>query len=325
MGHVPVMLPEVLDVLSPQGAGVYVDGTFGRGGYTRGILESSSSCRVVAIDRDPSAQAAADAMKATFGERMEFIRGNFGAAKTLLQSAGFEKIDGFVLDIGVSSVQLDTAERGFSFQADGPLDMRMDNNSKGETAADIVNTYEEEALADILYQYGEERKSRRIAKVIVEKRTEKPIETTLELAEIVASALPKNFKDKIHPATRSFQALRIAVNDELGELERALEASIDLLAPNGRMVVVSFHSLEDRIVKSFFRKYGGENPRGSRHMPDIGGADNDPVYFKLEDRKAVKPTKEEAEVNPRARSARLRWAIRTDVPSKSDISAKGGA
>lgn len=300
LAHYPVMLPEVLDALSPVDGGVYVDGTFGAGGYSRAILDAAD-CTLIAIDRDPDAKLRADAMKEEYGGRLIFLRGCFGDVESLLRDAGIQKVDGFVLDLGVSSFQLDEAERGFSFRFDAPLDMRMDPEA-GQSAADLVASADEKDLADVIYQYGEERKSRRIAHKIVEMRREAPIETTFQLADIVRSCLPKPRHGDIDPATRTFQALRIAVNDELGELERALKAAESVLAPDGRMVVVSFHSLEDGAVKRFFRKKsGGESV--SRYQPQM---DVPAAEFELLTRKAVKPSKKEIEENSRSRSARLR-------------------
>lgn len=307
MSHAPVMLKEVTEMLKPADKETYVDGTFGAGGYTKAILDKAD-CRVVAIDRDRNAAARAKVMKAQYGERLIFIQGNFGDVESLLKSAGFEKVDGFVLDLGVSSMQIDEAARGFSFRFDGPLDMRMDQSQK-TTAADIVNRLDEKELADLIYRYGEERLSRRIAKRIAERRREKPFATTVDLASIVRGAFPKSKKDDIDPATRTFQALRIAVNDELGELERALAASARILRPGGRLVVVSFHSLEDARVKSFLRGESGGDPKGSRHLPVR--EKKEASKFLLLTRKAVRPSEEETRNNPRARSARLRSAVRT--------------
>ena len=295
MSHYPVMLPQVLNALSPVDGGVYVDGTFGAGGYARAIL-GAADCQVVAIDRDPDAQKRADAM---CDERLVFLRGCFGDVQSLLRGAGIERVDGFVLDIGVSSFQLDQVERGFSFRGDAPLDMRMDPES-GESAAELLERIEEKPLADLIYKYGEERKSRQIAKKIVELRRENPIHTTAQLADIVRSVVPKS-RDGIDPATRTFQALRIAVNDELGELGRALNAAKNILKPGGRMVVVSFHSLEDGLVKRFFREQSG-GEAVSRHLPQAQGAPK----FELLTRKAVKPSEKEVRENSRSRSARLR-------------------
>jgi len=299
VSHYPVMLPEILDALSPVDDGVYVDGTFGAGGYAKAILDAAD-CTVVAIDRDPDAKLRADAL----GEdRLIFLRGCFGDVEQLLADADIKKIDGFVLDLGVSSFQLDQAERGFSFRFDAPLDMRMDPQN-GQSAADLIATTEEKDLADLIYKYGEERKSRRIAHKIAETRRDHPIETTFQLADIVRSCLPKPRHGDIDPATRTFQAIRIAVNDELGELERALNAAENILKPEGRMAVVSFHSLEDGLVKRFFRKKsGGEGV--SRYQPQ---AELPPETFTLISRKAIKPSKSEVEENARSRSARLRVA-----------------
>ncbi len=297
MSHYPVMLPEVLNALSPVDGGVYVDGTFGAGGYAKAIL-AAADCTVVAIDRDPDAQKRADAFD---DKRLIFLRGCFGDVEALLKGAGIERVDGFVLDLGVSSFQLDQAERGFSFRADAPLDMRMDPEN-GQSAADLIAETDEETLADIIYKYGEEHKSRKIAHRIVEARTKGPIKTTTQLADIVHSCMPRPKRGEIDSATRTFQAIRIAVNDELGELERALEAAENILKPDGKMVVVSFHSLEDGMVKRFFKaEAGGENV--SRYMPQVEQA---PAKFELLSRKAIKPSDKEVSENARSRSARLR-------------------
>lgn len=308
--HTPVMLAEVIAALKPADGEIYIDGTFGAGGYTRAILQAAD-CVVLAIDRDPAALRVAEQFKVEFGERFIFLRGCFGNVGTLLECAGYTHVDGFVLDIGVSSMQIDQPERGFSFQKDGPLDMRMDTAS-GKTAADIVNTYDQGDLANLIYKYGEERKSRRIAKKIVERRAQTPFSTTRQLAETVAGALPKSHGQKTDPATRTFQALRIAVNDELGELERALTAAPEILKEGGRLVVVSFHSLEDGLVKQILRDYAGNREGGSRHMPPQ--VDVAPILFSMPKTKAVKPSAEEIGANPRARSARLRLAIRSAEP-----------
>ncbi len=311
MSHAPVMLSEVLEALSPADSEVYVDGTFGAGGYTKAILDSAD-CTVVAIDRDDSARQRADVLKEHYGDRLIFIHGCFGDVGDLLKEAGFEKVDGFVLDLGVSSMQLDEAERGFSFRHDAPLDMRMGRSEDTETAADIVNTYSEEDLANVIYEYGQERFSRHVAKKIIEVRAEKKIETTGALADIVRSAVRKSPNDPIDQATRTFQALRIKVNDELGELEKALEAAEKILNPGGRFVVVSFHSLEDGRVKDYLRSHSGSSPRGSRHMPEQQEESGEAV-FSLAHRKALKPGDEEVRGNPRARSARLRAAVRVEA------------
>lgn len=308
--HTSVMLDEVVATLAPKDGEVYVDGTFGFGGYTRAFLESAD-CTVIAIDRDLSAQKRADELRAEFGDRLIFVHGRFGDALELVRAAGFERIDGFVLDIGVSSMQIDQADRGFSFRFDGPLDMRMDRSS-GETAADIVNNYEQEDLANLIYKYGEDRKSRIIAKALVAERALAPIDTTTRLAEIIRAVIYKSPKDKIDPATRTFQALRIAVNDELGELERGLASAEELLKEGGRLVVVSFHSLEDGIVKSFLYERAGKTPAPSRYMP----ASTSEVLpsFALSPKKPLDPSEAETQRNPRSRSARLRGALRTSNP-----------
>lgn len=305
--HIPVMLREVVKTMAPQSGEVYVDGTFGAGGYTRALLEAAD-CTVYAIDRDPEAIIRAEKMAQDFKNRLIPLAGCFGEMKNLLAATGISQVDGIVLDIGVSSIQLSTASRGFSFLQDGPLDMRM--SKSGQSAADVVNTFDEKEIADIIYKYGEEKASRRIAARIVKTRAEQPITTTLQLAELVADVLPPKGKSKIHPATRTFQALRIFVNDELGELERALEAAIDLLKPNGRLVVVTFHSLEDWRVKTFLREKSGRNPNVSRHTPMTGEAD--PVLFKVIKNQGLTPQDDETDQNPRARSARLRYGIRTE-------------
>ncbi len=306
--HYPVMLNEVLEEVSPQDGEVYVDGTFGAGGYTRAFL-NSADCTVIAIDRDPNAKVMAEKFAEEFGGRFIFVQGCFGDALELVNAAGFKKIDGFVLDVGVSSMQIDQAQRGFSFRFDGPLDMRM--GQSGMTAADIVNDTEEEALANLIYKYGEERLSRRVAKRIVSARMEKRIETTFELADIVRQAVPRSPKDKIDPATRTFQALRIAVNDELEELKRALKAAENLLKESGRLVVVSFHSLEDGIVKAFLFERSGRQVNVSRHMPSKTTQEKPPSFI-LKRRKSIEASVEEVKDNLRSRSAKLRVAVRTE-------------
>lgn len=313
--HFPVMLPEVLATLSPKDGEVYVDGTFGAGGYTRAFLEAAN-CTVIAIDRDPAAQARADKMKEEFGGRLIFVRGCFGDALELILAAGFVQVDGFVLDIGVSSMQFDEADRGFSFRFDAPLDMRMDT-SQGLTASHIINQYDEEDLANLIYRYGEERKSRYIARKVVEERKLEPITTTFRLANIIREVVYKSPKDKIDPATRTFQALRIAVNDELGELERGLLAAEKLLKAGGRLVVVSFHSLEDGIVKSFLYERSGKVATPSKYLPSH--AESGKPSFNLHPKKPLLPSDEEISQNTRSRSAKLRGAVRTDAPC-NDIS-----
>lgn len=304
--HIPVLLKPVLEVLAPQAEETIVDGTFGAGGYSRAIL-AAAECKVIGVDRDLSVQVFAKELPSA---RFQLLHGTFGDVQALLAANDLGQVDGFVLDIGVSSMQLDEAERGFSFRYDAPLDMRM-NREAGQTAADLVNTLDEKELADVIYLYGEERKSRRIAAAIVRARTQDKIERTGQLADIIRGVLPKT--GKIDPATRTFQALRIAVNDELGELSRALEASLHILKPGGRLVVVTFHSLEDRIVKNFLRDYtGGQTGEGgSRYLPENKAANqNKPAAFQLLTKKAIEADEAEIALNPRARSARLRAAIR---------------
>ncbi|SLN37209.1 16S rRNA (cytosine(1402)-N(4))-methyltransferase RsmH [Oceanibacterium hippocampi] len=307
-GHEPVMLGEVVTALAPRDGAVYVDATFGGGGYSRAILEAAR-CRVVGIDRDPAARPRAEALAAEFGDRLEFVEGCFGDMERLLGALGIEAIDGVAFDFGVSSFQIDQAERGFSFSKDGPLDMRM--GADGPTAADIVNELSEGELADIIYRYGEERRSRAVARAIVASRAEAPIRTTRALAALVARVVRKS--GDIHPATRTFQSLRIHVNDELGEIERGLAAAERLLRPGGRLVVVGFHSLEDRIVKRFLIARAGLAGRPSRHQPDLPPAQA--PSFELLHGGVTKPGAGETARNPRARSARLRAAVRTSAPS----------
>ena len=306
--HVPVMLEEVLHALQPEDGGIYVDGTFGAGGYTRAILEAAD-CTVYAIDRDPEAYARALALQKDFPGRLIPVHGCFGDVVQLLKNLGVEHIHGLVVDIGVSSVQLSTAARGFSFRMDGPLDMRM--SKEGQSAADLVNTASEQALADIIFNYGEERASRQIAKKIVLARTAAPIRTTLELADIVHSVLPQHPKLKTDTATKTFQALRIHVNDELGELEKVLQAAENILLPEGRLIVVSFHSLEDWRVKNFLKERSGRLGNQSRHLPEAP-ASAAPT-FRVEKSNGLKASDDEIDRNPRSRSARLRYGIRTDA------------
>ncbi|HEY5338804.1 MAG TPA: 16S rRNA (cytosine(1402)-N(4))-methyltransferase RsmH [Rhizomicrobium sp.] len=297
-GHLPVMLSEVLEALSPRDGAHYIDGTFGGGGYAKAILEAAN-CKVFGIDRDPDAIARGLEMAKNYGGRLTLAQGEFSRMDELF---GGESSDGVVLDLGVSSFQFDQAERGFSFREDGPLDMRM--SKSGESAADFVNTADEAALADVIHHLGEERFARRVARAIVAAR---PLSRTAELADVVAKALgPAALRHPIHPATRTFQALRIHVNDELGELERGLEAAERVLHAGGRFAVVAFHSLEDRIVKRFFTERGKPQPAGSRHAPQTRAARAQ--TFRLISSKPRMPTEAETARNPRARSARLRVA-----------------
>jgi 16S rRNA (cytosine1402-N4)-methyltransferase len=311
--HIPVMLRDVLDALQPRPHETYIDGTFGAGGYTRAILEAAD-CRVVAFDRDPTAIAAGAALVETFAPRLTLLHRPFGEMAEAIQETGVEAVDGVVLDIGVSSMQIDQAERGFSFQSDGPLDMRM--SCEGPSAADVVNGFEEEQIADIIYEYGEERRSRAIARAIVKARAIAPLTRTKDLADLVLRVFHGRKEDGRHPATRTFQGLRIFVNDELGELERALGASEKILRPGGRIVLVTFHSLEDRIVKRFLAERSGKMDQGSRYLPQKNVQLSLPS-FRLVNSRPLTPQKGELDVNPRARSARLRAAIRTDAPAWS--------
>ena len=309
--HIPVLLDEVADALRTAG-GLAVDGTFGAGGYSRALLERDPALQILAIDRDPTAIAAGQAMAAAFSGRLRLMQGRFGALDALLVEGGEARADHVVLDIGVSSMQLDVPERGFSFRHDGPLDMRMGGD--GPSAADLVNEAEETVLADILYHYGEERRSRAVARAIHEARRRGRIETTAQLADLVAGVVRVEPGSHIHPATRTFQGLRIAVNDELGELVRALHAAERVLGPGGRLAVVTFHSLEDRIVKQFFAARSGRAGQGSRHLP---GTPVETVRsFDLVTKGPVLPGEAETARNPRARSAKLRAAQRTgsEVP-----------
>src|SRR5208283_269371 len=311
-GHVPVMLAEVLAALAPHDGGSYLDATFGGGGYAAAILQAAS-CVLYAIDRDPQAIARGAALAARYPGRLHLIHGRFGDLCALLSDSGVSRLDGVVFDFGVSSFQLDDAARGFSFRADGPLDMRMDASGPtgGPTAAELIATMPERELTDMLYEYGEERQSRRIARAILRARAEAPIETTGRLAEIIRSVLPPD-RSGIDPATRSFQALRIRVNDELGEIARGLSAAASMLAPGGRLVVVAFHSLEDRIVKRFMTEAAGRTPAPSRHDPGQLRPSPSPA-FRLLTPRALRPGAAETAANPRARSARLRAIARLEI------------
>ncbi|HUX80305.1 MAG TPA: 16S rRNA (cytosine(1402)-N(4))-methyltransferase RsmH [Alphaproteobacteria bacterium] len=300
--HNPVMLREVLEALNPHDQETYIDATFGVGGYSGAILEKAK-CSVVALDRDPDASDRAQVLKERYQDRFSFVEGRFGEMLKLVPPLGY---DGVIFDLGVSSPQLDKAERGFSFKSTGPLDMRMEG--KGLSAADVVNTFDEKEIARILWVYGEERRSRAIARAIIEKRKQQPFNTTTQLSDLVREIVGFE-RPGFDPATRTFQALRLFVNDELGELERGLEASEKLLNEGGRLIVVSFHSLEDRIVKTFFKERGGYMSHSSRYLPDVPHAR---ATFQLESRKAILPQDDEISSNPRARSARLRWGIRRE-------------
>jgi 16S rRNA (cytosine1402-N4)-methyltransferase len=309
--HIPVMPAEMLATLNPRDGAVYLDGTFGGGGYARAILDRAR-CHVWAIDRDETAIARGAGLAAKYPGRLHLLHGRFGDMLSLLTEAGVHALDGVVLDLGVSSFQIDDPARGFSFMGDGPLDMRMGRHgperaTTGETtAATLVNTLPERDLADLLFQLGEERASRRVARAIVAARAEAPIVTTGRLASIIRAVLPPD-KSGHHPATRSFQALRLSVNDELGEIERGLAQAARLVSPGGRIVVVSFHSLEDRIVKRFMTEVSGRGPAPSRHDPrGLAAPDATAARFRLVTPKALRPGAAEVAANPRARSARLR-------------------
>jgi 16S rRNA (cytosine1402-N4)-methyltransferase len=300
--HVPVLLDPLLRAVAPV-SGTWIDATFGAGGYARGLLDAGAA-RVIGIDRDPLAFELAASWAGGYGDRLALVEDVFSN-----MDRHAEAVDGVVMDLGVSSMQLDRAERGFSFQKDGPLDMRMGRD--GPSAADLLATLSETDLADILYLYGEERASRRIARAIVAERARAPIETTRALARIIESCLPRPKPGQSHPATRSFQAIRIAVNDEFAELVAGLEAAERVLRPGGRLAVVSFHSLEDRIVKRFLAERSSGGGGGSRHQPEPEARE---PGFRLIG-KAIGPDQVEEDANPRSRSARLRIAERTAAPA----------
>lgn len=314
--HIPVLKNEMIQAVAPGDGEVIVDATFGAGGYSRAILQTAS-CKVIAFDRDPEAQLLADALAREFAPgHFLFFASRFGAMLEVLTQAGITQVDAIVMDIGVSSMQIDDAARGFSFARDAALDMRM--SQEGVSAADVVNGYGEAELASILFDYGEERDARRVAKAIIAARTVEPIATTKQLADIVRGAIRGANFMKIHPATRTFQALRIEVNQELAELEAALKAAEHLLKPGGRLVVVTFHSLEDRIVKQFMHSRSARVEATHRHspaalLPQTGKA----ALFELTPARAIAPSEEEVTTNPRARSAKLRCATRTAVPLKT--------
>ena len=315
-GHIPVMLNEVLRALQPAAGQIFVDGTFGAGGYGRAILETGAD--LIAIDRDPDIGERAALFSKEFGHRFSFIAGEFSDMDRLVRENDGTCVDGVVLDIGVSSMQVDEAQRGFSFQKDGPLDMRMEQS--GLSAADVINRAEGSDLTRIIGILGEERHAGRVARAIVARREINPILRTLDLAQIVEKTLGRKFNDRIHPATRTFQALRIFVNGELEQLAKGLFAAERLLKAGGRLVVVTFHSLEDRIVKQFFAdRCGGKG--GSRHLPQI--KEVAPTFTQIK-RSAIKAGEEEAQKNPRARSAKMRWATRNEnAPRKDNINLFG--
>lgn len=307
-GHAPVLLEEAMDALALRDGGIYVDATFGGGGYSRQML-SRAACRVIAFDRDPDAIARGQALVESANGKFTLHQGRFG------DLAADELLDGVVFDLGVSSFQLDEAARGFSFQADADLDMRMER--EGKSAADAVNRLSEGALADLIYNLGEDDESRRIARAIVRERVVSPITRTLRLADTVEKAVGGRKGARTHPATKTFQALRMLVNDELGELARGLSAAERALKPGGRLVVVSFHSLEDRMVKQFIAQRADAQGRGSRFMPDL--PPERAPSFVLERRRVTTASEAELAANPRARSASLRWAARTEAPAWDDL------
>jgi len=307
-GHAPVLLAEAMHALALREGGVYVDATFGGGGYSRDML-ARANCRVIAYDRDPDAIARGQALVESANGKFTLHQGRFG------DLAAEDLVDGVVFDLGISSFQIDEAHRGFSFQADADLDMRMEK--QGPSAADAVNGLSEAALADLIYNYGEDDESRRIARILVQERAAAPITRTLRLADTVERAVGGRKGARTHPATKTFQALRMLVNDELGELARGLSAAERALKPGGRLVVVSFHSLEDRMVKQFFGARADAQGRGSRFMPDLP-PERAPSFI-LERKRATAPSDEETARNPRARSASLRWAARTDAPAWDDL------
>ena len=303
--HIPVMLDEVITALTPLAGKYFIDATFGNGGYSKALLDAAD-CQVAAIDRDPDAIKRGQPMIEAYRGRFRLLAGPFSQIASLCADANIQKVDGIVFDLGVCSTQLDEAERGFSFRSDGPLDMRM--SRQGRDASDIVNELDEAELADIIWRFGEERASRRIAKAIVRARLDVRIERTGQLANIVRSVMPRPKPGQADSATRTFQALRIFVNGELDELESALAACEDLLAPNGVLAIVSFHSLEDRIVKSFLNIKSGNIPAPSRHRPDI--REGMPVIYELSPRKPNLPSERQIDLNARSRSAKLRVARR---------------
>ena len=311
--HIPVLAREAIAQLNVREGGVYIDGTFGAGGYTRLILNAANA-KVIGIDRDQSAVARGFGLVEAAGGRLTLVEERFSALDAAAREAGFDTVDGVVLDIGVSSMQLDEGERGFSFRIEGPLDMRM--SKRGPTAADVVNKASERGLADIIFRLGEERHSRAVARAIVAARREQPIETTTRLAEIVARVVHSKPGD-IHPATRTFQALRIFVNEELQELAEGLAAAERVLKPGARLAVVSFHSLEDRMVKTFLTEHG-RLQAGSRHLPVTQAA---PPTFNILTRRPIVAGEAEVAHNPRARSAKLRAAERTEAPARKDTPA----
>lgn len=309
MAHYPVMLKPVVRYMAPQHGDVLIDGTYGGGGYSRALL-AAADCRVIGIDRDLDAITRAE-LEASKESRLVPLLGRFGSMDTLTRDAGFSDVDGVVLDLGVSSFQLDEAARGFSFMRDGPLDMRM--GSSGPSAADIVAQMQERDLANLIFRLGEEKQSRRIASAICQRRNTEAFKTTLDLANAIEKAVGGRKGARTHPATRTFQAIRMYINDELGELAKALRAAERILLKGGRLVIVTFHSLEDRMVKLFLRTRAGLTGTGSRHLPERKS--KVAPSFEMPTKKAIAPDEHEVSENPRSRSAKLRYAIRTDAPA----------
>ncbi len=308
--HKPVLLAETLKLLKPTAAEIYIDATLGLGGHAEAVLENSENTRIIGIDQDAEAIESARKRLKKFGKRIEIFHANFSDIKRILSEAGIEKIDGIIADLGVSSLQFDSAERGFSFRFDAPLDMRMDKDSDAPTAADLLAELSEFEIARIIYEYGEERLSRRIAARIVWKRKQgEPIETTRQLADLIEKAVGRGKRDKIHPATKTFQALRIAVNDELDILDGFIRDGVNVLKPNGRLAMITFHSLEDRIVKQAFQKLAGRCACPPRLPVCVCGADK---QIEILTRKPIVPGELEIEANPRARSAKLRACLKLD-------------
>ncbi len=308
--HRPVMLREVLEVLDAGRGGVFIDATLGLGGHSEAILDANSDVSLIGIDQDRDAINRAGEKLKRFGERAKIFEGNFSQISLIAARAGTSKVDGILADLGVSSLQLDTPERGFSFRFDSALDMRMNPGSGGPTAAELLETLDQDEIANIIYKYGEERASRKIAKWIVEKRElGQPIETTFQLADLVRRAVPRKPKDKIDPATRTFQALRIAVNDELDILEAFISDSVELLKTNGALAIITFHSLEDRIVKHAFQKLAGKCQCPPRIPQCVCGAE---TKVEVMTRKPIRAAEAENLENPRARSAKLRACRKLD-------------
>lgn len=304
--HKPVLLDEVIKAISPRDGAIYVDGTFGGGGYSRALLDTAC-CKVIGIDRDPMIDEETKPWRLDYGDRLLLLQGCFGDMENILARKGVSEVDGIALDLGVSSFQLDRPERGFSLKKDGPLDMRM--SQKGTSAAQVINEHTEKDIADIIFNFGEERRARSIARAIAQARTKTPITRTLQLAKIIRRCFSgSHSRGTIDHATRTFQALRIFINDELGELERGLSAAERILKQGGNVAVVSFHSLEDRIVKQFFVNRSRKSPGPSRHLP--AEPDKNHQSFAMTTHRPIRPGDAEARANPRARSARLRTATK---------------